>query len=261
MRIGLTILPEHPKAAARDIWAQVEEAGFDHGWTFDHIGWEGLLDEPWYGAVSTLSLAALSTTRLEIGPLVGNPNVRGPVAFARELIGLDELSDGRLTLGVGAGAATGYDVDAADAPPPRSRMRRFREFVEFLDRLLTEDRVSYTGEYYTALDARHAPGCRRRPRLPFLVAANGVRSVTLAARQGQGWVTIGGMADTLDDWWHLVTAASERMTTALEQAGRADDTDFRRVLQTDAAPVLSIQSAECFADFVGLAVVSLTVYR
>ncbi len=253
MRVGMTVLPEHSGESARKIWASLEEYGFDHGWTFDHLGWDGLLDGPWYGTVPTLTLAALVTSRLEIGTLVASPNFRHPVAFSRDLIGLDEISEGRLTLGVGAGAESGYDVDVFGAGAPKSRVRRFGEFVELLDRLLREDHVSFEGDYYSAVDARSVPGCRQRPRLPFIVAANGPGAASVAARYGQGWVTIGGRAERLDAWWGLVSEASDRMTAALAVHGREGDPAFRRMLQTDAAPVLSIQSADCFDDFLGRA--------
>lgn len=71
--------------------------GFDHGWTFDRLGWDGLIDGPWHGTVPTLTLAALVTSRLEIGSLVAGPNFRHPVSLSRDLIGLGEISEGRLT--------------------------------------------------------------------------------------------------------------------------------------------------------------------
>lgn len=253
MRIGLTILPEYPAAEARRYWAELEERGYDHGWTFDHLGWRSLVGGPWYGVVPTLTAAALWTSRLEIGPLVSTPNTRHPLVLARDVLGLDEISGGRLTLGVGAGAAGGYDADVFGQEPPVSRAGRFREFVDLLDRTLREDHVTFRGEYYTAVDARNVPGCRQRPRVPFLVAANGPRAMRVASGVGQGWITTGTGADTLEEWWTGVAAASERMTAALEQAGRGDDARFRRFLQTDGAPTLSTSSVDCFADFVGRA--------
>ncbi|WP_033324561.1 LLM class flavin-dependent oxidoreductase, partial [Streptomyces yerevanensis] len=110
------------------------------------------------------TLAALVTSRLEIGTLVASPNFRHPVAFSRDLTGLDEISEGRLTLGVGAGATGGYDVDVFGAGAPKSRVRRFDEFVELLDRLLREDHVSFRGDYYSAVDARSVPGVAPWPR-------------------------------------------------------------------------------------------------
>ena len=69
------------------------------------------------------------------------------------------------------------------------------------------------------MDARNNPGCVQQPRVPFVVAANGPRSMRLAARYGQGWVTTGtGGDDDLDAWWRVV-GESARMDEALD-AGR-----------------------------------------
>ncbi|WP_307021947.1 LLM class flavin-dependent oxidoreductase [Streptomyces canus] len=123
----------------------------------------------------------------------------------------------------GVGAESGYDVDVFGTGAPKSRVRRLGEFVGLLDRLLREDHVSFQGDYYSAVDARTVPGCRQRPRLPFIVAANGPGAASVAARYGQGWVTVGGMAERLDAWWGLVAEASDRMTAALATHGREAD--------------------------------------
>ncbi|MEU9917311.1 LLM class flavin-dependent oxidoreductase [Streptomyces sp. NPDC051001] len=81
------------------------------------------IDGPSYGTPPTLTHAALVTSRLEISTLVAGPNFRHPVSFSRDLIGLDEISEGRLTLGVGVGAESGYDVDAFGTGAPKSRGR------------------------------------------------------------------------------------------------------------------------------------------
>lgn len=110
MRVGIVILPEDRWWAAEPKWRAAEEYGFDHAWTYDHLGWRSLVDGPWFGAVPTLSAAAMVTSRIRLGTYVASPNFRHPVPFTRELITLDDLADGRLVLGVGAGG-TGYDVD------------------------------------------------------------------------------------------------------------------------------------------------------
>src|SRR5207244_4600433 len=103
MRIGVLILPELPWSTAQSLWRRAEELGFDHAWTYDHLAWRSLRDEPWFGAVPTLTAAATATTRIRIGPLVASANFRHPVSFAKELLTLDDISGGRLTVGLGAG--------------------------------------------------------------------------------------------------------------------------------------------------------------
>ncbi len=252
MRIGLTVLPEHPRDEATRRWRAVEELGVATGWTYDHLGWRTLVDGPWYGAVPTLALAALVTERIEIGPFVVSPNVRSPVPFARDVITLDDLSRGRFTAALGAGTPRGYDTEVLGLPRPASRLARFEEFTVLLDRLLTEERVTHHGTYYEAVEARNAPGCVQRPRVPFVLAADGPRTVDLAARLGEGWVTTGRGGDDLDEWW---TGVADLATTYGEARARAghDLASGRRILNTDGAPVYPLSSAGLFDDVVGRA--------
>ncbi|WP_018333935.1 LLM class flavin-dependent oxidoreductase [Actinomycetospora chiangmaiensis] len=252
MRIGLTVLPEHRRDEATRIWRAVEELGFDSGWTFDHLGWRTLVDGPWYGAVPTLSLAALVTERIEIGPFVVSPNVRSPVPFARDVLALDELSRGRFTAALGAGTPRGYDTEVLGLPRPASRLARFEEFTVLLDRLLTEERVTHHGEYYTAVEARSAPGCVQRPRVPFVLAADGPRTVDLAARLGEGWVTTGSAHDDLEPWWRGLADLCAAYDEARARAGH-DPSSGRRILDSDGAPVYALSSAGLFDDVVGRA--------
>ncbi|XVV07136.1 LLM class flavin-dependent oxidoreductase [Actinosynnema sp. CA-248983] len=248
MRAGITILPEYRWTEAAPRWRAVEEYGFASAWTFDHVGWSSLVDGPWFGSVPTLALAASVTSRIELGMLVASPNFRHPLPFARELTALDDASGGRFTLGVGAGGQGGYDTQVfGGANLTRSPSARYAEFVELLDLLLTRDHVTWTGEHYQAVDARTLPGCVQQPRIPFIVAANGPKSLALAARFGQGWITTGTRHDTLDDWWKSLAELSARLDDT------PTDPTFRRVLQSDAAPVYSLSSVECYRDFLGRA--------
>jgi alkanesulfonate monooxygenase SsuD/methylene tetrahydromethanopterin reductase-like flavin-dependent oxidoreductase (luciferase family) len=252
MRAGITILPEYRWAEAKPRWQAAEAYGFAHAWTFDHLGWGPLVDHRWYGSVPTLSAAAAATSRIELGFMVASPNFRHPLPFARDVLALDDLSDGRLTVGIGAGGAGGYDARVFGDQGAASPARRYREFVELLDGLLTNERFDYSGEYYTAVDARNAPGCVQRPRTPFILAANGPRAMALAARHGQGWVTLGTARDSLEAWWKSLAELSARFDEALAAESR-DRAAVRRFLQTDAAPVFSLSSTECYRDFLGRA--------
>lgn len=246
------ILPEDRWWAAEPKWRAAEEYGFDHAWTYDHLGWKSLVDGPWFSAVPTLTAAAMVTSRIRLGTFVASPVARHPVPFARELITLDDVSDGRFILGVGAGVdAERYDVrvlGGADLTP-RRRTDRFTEFVEALDGLLMTDRFDFAGEYYEAHGARNLPGTVQRPRLPFVVAANGPRTMTLAARFGAGWVTTGRGGSTTDEWWSGVAALSRTFDERLTAAGRDPD-GVHRYLSLDAAPVFSLSSVAAFRDAV-----------
>lgn len=258
MRVGMVILPEYRWWAAEPKWRAVERYGFDHAWTYDHVGWRSLVDGPWFGAIPTLTAAATVTERIGLGTFVASPQFRHPVPFAREVTTLDDVADGRLLLGVGTGAATGFDTTVLGGEPLSAGelVDRFGEFLELLDAVLVNERTTWRGRYYSAVDARSTPGCVTRPRVPFVVAANGRRSIRLVARFGEGWVTNGGAPEERDgdeaSWWRGVGQRVDLLTDALAEAGRAPHT-VRRYLSLDSAPGYSLSSSSRFADLVGRA--------
>jgi len=254
MRVGIIILPEHRWILAEPKWRAAETYGFDHAWTYDHLGWRSLVDGPWFDAVPTLTAAAMVTRRIRLGTMVASPNFRHPVPFARSLLALDDMSGGRFTLGVGAGGIAGYDneVLGGEALAPGARVDRFAEFLTQLDSLLTNKRTTIRGEYFSAVDARSAPGCVQHPRLPFVVAANGARSMALAARFGQGWVTSGRKEDHADEtgeaWWRGVAELAKRFDEQVDGSA-----DVRRYLTVDAGPAYSLSSLEYLREALGRA--------
>ena len=252
----MVILPELPWQQARSVWRRAEELGFDHAWTYDHIAWGVLRDAPWYSAVPTLTAAAVITSRMRLGTLVASPNFRHPVPFARELLALDEISAGRLTLGVGAGGR-GWDATilGQDEWSPRERGERFTEFVELLDRLLRSPVTTVHGRYYTALDAPMQPGCVQQPRVPFAIAATGRKGMALAAAHGQVWVTNGardheGPPLEAAAGARLVSEQMARLDDACASAGR-DPASLGRLVLTGLRLDAGLQSVERFRDTVG----------
>ncbi|SBT53561.1 LLM class flavin-dependent oxidoreductase [Micromonospora narathiwatensis] len=253
MRIGIVILPDQRWSESRRRWRQAEEWGFDHAWTYDHLGWRDLVDGPWFDSTTTLTAAATVTSRIRLGTLVASPNFRHPAAYARQVTALDDVSGGRLLLGLGAGGI-GFDatVLGGETLPPGRRVDRFAEFTELLDLILREDGTTWRGEWFAAVDARNNPGCVQQPRVPFVMAANGPRSMRLAARYGQGWVTTGLGGDDLETWWSSVEDLAARMDVTLDRAGR-DPATLDRYLSLDSAPVFSLTSVDFFAEQVARA--------
>ncbi len=255
VRSGIIILPDQRWQESARRWRLAEEYGFDIAWTYDHLGWRDLVDGPWFDAVPTLTAAATVTSRIRLGTLVASPNFRHPVSFARQVTALDDISGGRLVLGVGAGAGgSSFDACVLGGPALTAKQRadRFAEFVELLDLLLRTDDVTWHGGYYAAVGARNLPGCVQRPRVPLVVAATGPRSMRLAARFGDGWVTTGAPSPDTETWWRSVAEHARRFDAALAETSR-DPEQVRRYLSLDAAPVYALTSASYFADAVGRA--------
>ena len=255
MRFGIVILPEYPWSQARSLWQQAERYGFDHAWTYDHLSWRTLADGPWHATMPTLTAAACATSTIRIGTLVASPNYRHPVPLAKELMTLDDISAGRLIAGLGAGG-TGFDATVLGDTvlQPGSRAARFEEFVSVLDQLLTNPLTNRVGDRYSALDARMIPGCVQKPRVPFVIAANGPKGMAVAARYGAGWVTTGPTTPPtgpdLEGWWRTVAGLSRRFDDVLDEHGRNRATTDR-YLSLDSSGVSSLSSLEYFRDCVG----------
>ncbi|MFR0358702.1 LLM class flavin-dependent oxidoreductase [Streptomyces sediminimaris] len=258
-RLSTVILPHRRwHEGGRSAWLRAEQLGFHTAYTYDHLSWRvPFRDGPWFGAVPTLTAAATATERLRLGTLVTSPNFRHPVTLAKELISLDDISGGRVTLGIGAGG-TGFDATALGGEPwtARERADRFAEFVPLLDRLLTEDTVSQEGEYYSAHGAQNVPGCVQRPRLPFAVAATGPRGLRLAARHGQAWVTTGDPKlyenGTSEQSVQAIRGQAAKLADACAAIGR-NVAEMDKVLLTGFTPDRDrpLQSLDAFVDFAG----------
>jgi alkanesulfonate monooxygenase SsuD/methylene tetrahydromethanopterin reductase-like flavin-dependent oxidoreductase (luciferase family) len=249
MRVGITILPELPWAEAEPRWRAAEAMGFDHAWTYDHLVWGGLPDSPWFGTTPTLTAAAMVTSRIGLGTFVASPNYRHPVAFWRDVQALDDVSGGRFLLGLGTGGDLDSRILGGEELSVGERVERFQEFHGLLHRLREGDHVDAEGRWFSARDARTLPPVRS---VPLLVAANGPRSVRYAARRGDGWITTGVGAETLDDWFAGLARAREVLETALVDAGR-DPGAYDRYLNLDSSPVFSLESLDRYEDMVGRA--------
>ena len=85
MRHGIVILPQDPWPESRRKWMLAEELGLDHAWTYDHLSWRSLANEPWGATIPTLTAAAAVTSRIRPGTFVPTPTLTQPVPFAKEL--------------------------------------------------------------------------------------------------------------------------------------------------------------------------------
>jgi F420-dependent oxidoreductase-like protein len=138
----------------------------------------------------SLTWLADNTKRIEFGPLVSPVSFRHPTMTARMATAVDDLSEGRLVLGIGAGWQErehhNYGWDLLDVP---ARFQRFEEGLEVISRLLHNNApVNYDGEYYQLHDAILLPRPARPGGPPILVGGNGLkRTLPLAAKYADEW--------------------------------------------------------------------------
>jgi alkanesulfonate monooxygenase SsuD/methylene tetrahydromethanopterin reductase-like flavin-dependent oxidoreductase (luciferase family) len=258
VRFGIIILPQYdwPEAARR--WRAAEEFGFDHAWTYDHLAWRGLAGQRWHATVPTLTAAATVTSRIGLGTFVASPNYRHPVPFAKDIATVEEISGGRMLLGLGSGG-TGFDAFVLGQPEltPRERFARFAEFAEACDVLLRYEQpgsggISFEGEWYTASGARMVGEPSQHPRMPLHLAADGPKGLALAVRIGDGWVTTAGADDDTEAWWRRAGDLIRRLDDACVDAGR-DPSTISRTLSLDAEARYSLTSIDAFDEAVGRA--------
>lgn len=173
-----------------------EALGFDSLWVSDHL----FLEVDKYGAgpgvygafepLVTLAALARSTTRPRLGTLVLCEALRPASVLAKALATLDQISGGRLDIGIGAGwYEPEYAAIGLDFPSPAQRLARLAEAVDVLDGLLGGGPFTYEGKYHNARDAVNLPPALQRPRPPLFVGGKGDRLLRLVAERADGWNT------------------------------------------------------------------------
>jgi probable F420-dependent oxidoreductase len=211
---GAWATPRNIASLARD----AEAHGFRGIWTFqrwlatdDLAGvYQSVLDP-----MIVLGYAAAVTERVRLGLAVVNGPFYSPVALAKQFAALDVLSDGRLDAGVGLGwSAVEY---AAAGVEMQHRGRRFDEWLDCLDTLLTGERVEFKGRYYTVPPSTIAPPPVQRPRPPVLIGGGAPAALRRAGVRGDGWIS-SSRASLAD-----VRAAVDTVRSAAAQAGKAPD--------------------------------------
>jgi alkanesulfonate monooxygenase SsuD/methylene tetrahydromethanopterin reductase-like flavin-dependent oxidoreductase (luciferase family) len=165
---------------------RIEELGFDSIWTGDHFLYrmaDGSAEAPW-DAWSVLAAAAAITSRVALGPLVTPVGFYNPAVLAKKAATVDEISGGRLVLGLGAGwnevEFRGYGV------PYDHRIARFDEAFTIIRTLLQEGKVDYQGDYYSARDCELAPQSRPGGP-PIMIGSVGERMLQITLPYVQSW--------------------------------------------------------------------------
>jgi alkanesulfonate monooxygenase SsuD/methylene tetrahydromethanopterin reductase-like flavin-dependent oxidoreductase (luciferase family) len=188
MKVGIQ-LPEVerevPWREMREIALTAEEAGFDSIWVGDHL----LFRDPLTGvrgpmeAWSMLAALGEATERVLIGPLVAATSFHNPAMIAKKAATIDDISGGRLVLGLGAGwnrpeyEAFGFHFD--------HRVSRFKEAFTVIHTLIREGAIDFEGRFYTHRGMELLP--RARADMPLLIGSNGPRMLRVAVPHVDLW--------------------------------------------------------------------------
>jgi alkanesulfonate monooxygenase SsuD/methylene tetrahydromethanopterin reductase-like flavin-dependent oxidoreductase (luciferase family) len=158
-------------AAVARLAAEAEEAGWDGFFVWDHVRWREPVErvaDPWIA----LTAMATATERIRLGPLVTPLARRRPVKVARETATLDQLSGGRLTLGVGLGSdrwGSEYSITGEELDD-RRRAEMLDEALEILTAAWSGEPVHHRGEHYLVDGMRFLPRPVQEPGIPVWVA-------------------------------------------------------------------------------------------
>ena len=211
---GAWATPENITEIART----ADERGYRGVWTFQRVLYPADSQLPAvYRSVLdpliALGFAAAVTSRVRLGLAVVNGPFYAPAILAKQLAAVDVLSGGRLDAGIGLGwAAEEY---AAAGVPTEQRGRRFDEWLDCLDALLTQDAVEFAGEFYTVPRSYVAPAPVQRPRPPVLLGGSAPAALRRAGTRGDGWISFSRAS--VED----VRAGAAAVRDAAEQAGKA----------------------------------------
>ena len=197
MKIGLMVFlandrddySRRPYDAIRAVAQEAERDGFDSIWLADHLLYRRP-NEPTRGiweCWTMLAALAEATKRVELGTLVLANSFRNPAIVAKMATAADEVSHGRLILGIGAG--WNEPEYQAFGLPFDHRVDRFDEALQILKPLLREGRVDFSGRYYQARDCEDTPRGPRPKGPPLLIGAEGPRMLRLTARYADLWNT------------------------------------------------------------------------
>jgi F420-dependent oxidoreductase-like protein len=174
-----------------------ERFGFHSLWLVDHFWTIGMPDVDLLEAVTMMSALAARTERVRIGTLVLCNSFRNPALLAKSLTTIDQISNGRLEVGLGAGwMEQEYRAYGYEFPSMGTRLRQLEEGLQILKLMFTENRANFKGRYYSVSDAPNNPKPIQKPHPPILIGGAGEKiMLRLVAKYADRWNCPAGYRD------------------------------------------------------------------
>ena len=184
---------EDPREVVR-LGVLAEQLGFDSVWVNHHVLNVGYVKDrlgvaPYHDALVTLTWLAAETQSVRLGTSVLVMPYLHPMVLAKELATLDQLSGGRLEVGLGVGSLP--EENAALGVPYEGRGAYSNEFIQVLRALWADGPASHAGDHFQFTDLITSPKPRQRPGVPIMVGGNRPVALRRAARLGDGWHPLG----------------------------------------------------------------------
>jgi alkanesulfonate monooxygenase SsuD/methylene tetrahydromethanopterin reductase-like flavin-dependent oxidoreductase (luciferase family) len=244
---GVLTFQALPYADLRKDVQFAERIGLDAAWLADQAVPDRLsILEAW----TALAALAADTERIRIGTLVTNAALRNPMLLARQALTVDQVSGGRLDVGIGAGYYADdhrwLGIDYLDA---KGRVQRLTEVVEVLDQALRGERVTYAGTYVRLDDAPSVVPVQR-PRPPIWIAVYGATSQRLAARLADAAALVGDEGLGLEETLPRFAERMKRLDDVCVAQGR-DPRSLRRGYLAGFAKEPVFSSTDSAPDFIG----------
>jgi len=207
-----------------------EAVGFDSVWVGDHLLYDfpDGRTGPWE-AWSQLAALSVATERVMLGPLVAVPGFHTPVMFAKKAVTVDEISSGRLILGVGAGWNR-TEFEAFGFPYDR-RVDRFEEAFHVVRRLLAGERVDAAGEFHTVVGAEILPAGPRQGGPPMMIGSTGERMLTITLPHVDIW----------NAWWSHFANSPAGLRPLLDKVDRVAESVGRDPGQIERTVAILVQ--------------------
>jgi F420-dependent oxidoreductase-like protein len=155
----------------QDVVLECERLGYDSVWLDDHMM---LNTMPILECWTTLSALSKATERIRLGTMVTCNSFRNPGLLAKMAATFDNISEGRLELGVGAGVQKSeHNAYGFSFPSSKARIERLNEAMAIIKKLWTEEKASYSGKHYRIIDAVCEPKPVQKPHPPLIVGGGG----------------------------------------------------------------------------------------
>jgi alkanesulfonate monooxygenase len=232
---NFTAYPEMPDARELvEYGVRMEELGFDSIWVWDHILLGVEPNFPVLDSLTTLTAIAARTSKIKLGTGVLVLTLRNPVTLAKQLASMDQLSDGRLVLGMASGWYK-REFDAVGIPFEK-RGKLMDENLEILRRLWSEEQVNGSYMSHQISKAVMYPKPKQK-HLPILIGGYVDRVLKRAGTAGDGWLTYFYKPDDFTKSWNKVRAAAQ-------EAGKNPDD----LLNANQLPIMIGASREAVRD-------------